>query len=106
MKGTKSKAPKVPQAFIELIGDHFLAAARYLREIQDEHPDDFVSIARKLLNEVSVKPHEIRICGSKAVLARSAANGPEQAAPTVLSFVREWCAPPGEDDNYVYSIAL
>jgi len=48
MKGTKSNAPEVPQAFIEMIGDHFLEAARYLREIQDEHPDDFVSVARKL----------------------------------------------------------
>lgn len=38
----------MPQAFIEMIGDHFLEAARYLREIQDEHPDDFVSVARKL----------------------------------------------------------
>ena len=48
MKGTKTKAPRVPQAFIEMIGDHFLEAARYLREIQDEHPENFVSVARKL----------------------------------------------------------
>src|SRR3546814_9583906 len=31
-----------------MIGDHFLEAARYLREIQDEHPDDFVSVAKNL----------------------------------------------------------
>src|SRR3546814_20385358 len=48
MKGTNSQAPRVPQAFVDMIGDHFLEAARYLREIQDEHPDDFVSVAKNL----------------------------------------------------------
>lgn len=42
------KAPKVPQSFVDLIGDHFLEAARYLREIQDDHPDDFTSVAKEL----------------------------------------------------------
>lgn len=45
----KEKAPpRVPQAFIDMIGDHFLEAARYLREIQDQHSDDFASIAKSL----------------------------------------------------------
>ncbi|WP_414710011.1 recombinase family protein [Pseudorhodoplanes sp.] len=35
---------------------------------------------------------EIRISGSKAVLARSAAAGVAKTTPAVLSFVREWCA--------------
>ena len=48
MTGMKSNAPHVPQAFIDMIGDHFLEAARYLREIQDEHPDDFVAVAKSL----------------------------------------------------------
>lgn len=48
MKEANSKAPRVPQAFVDMIGDHFLEAARYLREIQDEHPDDFASVAKKL----------------------------------------------------------
>jgi len=49
-----------------------------------------------------VNDQEIRIGGSKAVLARSVAK----TTPAVLSFVLKWRAPPGEDDNYVYSIAL
>lgn len=48
MKGYKDSALHVPQAFIDMIGDHFLEAARYLREIQDEHPDEFVAIAKDL----------------------------------------------------------
>lgn len=48
MKGTETKAPGVPQALIDLVGDHFLEAARYLREIQDAHPKEFVSVAKKL----------------------------------------------------------
>lgn len=48
MKGPKNKFPHVPQTFVDMIGDHFLEAARYLREIQDEHPDDFVSVAKSL----------------------------------------------------------
>ena len=48
MNGTFSNPPRVPQAFVDLVGDHFLEAARYLREIQDEHPEDFASVAKKL----------------------------------------------------------
>ncbi|KER35224.1 hypothetical protein ACFFV8_07480 [Sphingobium indicum] len=48
MNGNFSNPPRVPQAFVDLVGDHFLEAARYLREIQDEHPDDFASVAKKL----------------------------------------------------------
>ena len=48
MKGPKNKVPHVPRAFVDMVGDHFLEAARYLREIQDEHPDDFVSVAKNL----------------------------------------------------------
>lgn len=48
MKGSKNKAPHVPEAFVDMIGDHFLEAARYLREIQDEQPENFVSVAKSL----------------------------------------------------------
>lgn len=48
MNGTKSNAPKISQSFIDMIDDHFLEAARYLRKMQDDHPDDFVSVAKKL----------------------------------------------------------
>ncbi len=46
MKGIK--APQIPQTLIDMTGDHFLEAARYLREIQDQHTDDFASIAKSL----------------------------------------------------------
>ena len=46
--------------------------------------------ARLLIDEVRVTKEEIRISGSKAVLARAASEGPGIRAPAVLSFVREW----------------
>ena len=54
-------------------------------------PDLRQAYARLLLSEVRVQPLEIRISGSKAVLARSAAAGVAKTTPAVLSFVREWC---------------
>lgn len=48
MKGQKNNSLHVPQAFIDMIGDHFLEAARYLRETQDAYPDEFVAIAKDL----------------------------------------------------------
>jgi hypothetical protein len=44
----KKTTPSIPQALIDLIGDHFLEATRYLREIHDEHPEDFVGVAKSL----------------------------------------------------------
>ena len=66
--------------------------ASLLREkLHNGPPDLRQAYARLLLSEVRVRPHEIRISGSKAVLARSAAGGADKTAPAVLSFVREWC---------------
>jgi site-specific DNA recombinase len=53
--------------------------------------------ARLMLREVTVREGEIRISGSKAVLARAAAQSIGQTPPAVLSFVREWRA--GRDSN-------
>ena len=57
--------------------------------------------ARLVMDEVSVSDGEIRISGSKSVLARCAAADEMPAAPAVLSFVREWRA--GEDKNENFS---
>lgn len=54
-------------------------------------PDLRQAYARLLLSEVRVNYCEIRISGSKAALARSAAGGVAKTTPAVLSFVREWC---------------
>lgn len=81
--------------------------ALLLREKLHSGPPDLrQAYARLLLNEVRVDDREIRISGSKAMLARTAAGGVAKTTPAVLSFVREWRAVPGEDDNYVYAIAL
>lgn len=53
-------------------------------------PDLRQAYARLLLSEARVDG-EIRISGSKAVLARSAAAGMAKTTPAVLSFFREWC---------------
>ncbi len=46
--------------------------------------------ARLVMEEVAVTGEEIRISGSKSILARCATDGPEASTPAVLSFVREW----------------
>jgi hypothetical protein len=48
--------------------------------------------ARLVMDEVSVTDQEVRISGSKSVLARCAAAGEMPAAPAVLSFVQDWRA--------------
>ena len=48
--------------------------------------------ARLVVQQVTVKGKEIRIRGSKAVLARAASNGVGDKPPAVLSFVRGWYA--------------
>jgi DNA invertase Pin-like site-specific DNA recombinase len=60
---------------------------------------------RAMIDNVEVDDTEIRIHGRRTVLERLVMGG--GAAPAAVpSFVRKWRAPPGEDDNYVYSIAL
>jgi hypothetical protein len=59
------------------------------------------------MREVSVRDEEIRITGSKAVLARAAAQGLYKMPPGVLSFVREWRTRQCEGENtYVIVAAL
>ena len=48
--------------------------------------------ARLMLQEVAVTRDEIRICGSKAVLARCASENIGETTPAVLSFVQKWRA--------------
>ena len=69
-----------------------------LREKRHEGPSELrQAYARLLLREVTVDGQEIRIRGSKAMLARAASEGLSATAPSVLSIVREWRA--GEDSN-------
>ena len=46
--------------------------------------------ARLAMREVSVKDKEIRITGSKTVLARPLPGASKKARLQLLSFVREW----------------
>ena len=67
--------------------------ATLLREkLQSGSPEFRQAYVRLLLREVSVREGEIRIRGSKSVLARAAASSIDQTPPAVLSFVREWRA--------------
>ena len=61
--------------------------------------------ARLVMDEVTVTDDEIRISGSKGVLARRASQAELPAAPAVLSFVQEWRATQDKTANtYVIEI--
>ena len=67
--------------------------ARLLRDKLHNGPPEFKqAYARLLMREVTVADNEIRISGSKSVLARAASQGADIPPPAVLSFVREWRA--------------
>lgn len=70
------------ERFATLLNDH----------LRNGPPEFRQAYARLAMREVSVTDKEIRISGSKAVLARAAAQGFDKASPGVLSFVREWRA--------------
>jgi DNA invertase Pin-like site-specific DNA recombinase len=73
--------------------DKVVRVGRLLRDKLYEGPPEFrQAYARLLMNEVRVTDDEIRISGSKSVLAKCAADGVAETAPKVLSFVREWRA--------------
>lgn len=57
------------------------------------------------MDKVVVKPDGIVIRGPKEPIMAVAKSGnlPGNQVPI---FAREWRAPPGDDDNYVYAIAL
>ena len=63
-----------------------------LRDKSIGAPEFRQAYARLLMDEVRVTDEEIRISGSKSVLARCAADGVGEPAPRVLSFVQEWRA--------------
>ena len=48
MSGTKKKKSKYPEILVDMIGSHFLEGARYLRELQDDAPDDFEHVVEQL----------------------------------------------------------
>ena len=52
---------------------------------------------RLVMDEVVVTEQEIRISGSKATLARCAAQDEFPVAPAVLSFVQDWRARKGSN---------
>src|SRR5690606_20884609 len=87
----KDLQKRLAQAEPTLTAEKVSRIAVLLREkLYDGAPDLRQAYARLILNEVSVDDQEIRISGSKAVLARTAAEGLGTSTPSVLSFVREW----------------
>jgi site-specific DNA recombinase len=78
-----------PQITLDKIGK----VAVLLRDkLRHGPPELRQAYARLVMDEVSVSDEEIRISGSKSVLARCAAANEMPAAPAVLSFVQEWRA--------------
>lgn len=69
-------------------------------------PDLRQAYVRLLLSEVRVTDQQIRISGSKAVLARSAAEGAGKTTPAVLSFVQKWRPAPDKHNEYVSPFIL
>jgi hypothetical protein len=82
--------------------------ANLLRDkLHNGPPELKQAYARLVVQQVTVQGKEIRIRGSKAVLARAASNGVGNNPPAVLSFVRGWYAARSECANaYVIEIAL
>lgn len=68
--------------------EEFAAALR--DRLHNGSPEQRQAYARIAMREVVVSDDEVRITGSKAVLARAAAQGLDKISPGVLSFVRKW----------------
>jgi site-specific DNA recombinase len=82
-------ASGAPQITPEKIGK----VAVLLRDkLRHGRPELRQAYARLVMDEVNVWDEEIRISGSKSILARCAAANEMPAAPAVLSFVQEWRA--------------
>ena len=75
----------------QITPDKIKRIAILLRDkLHDGPPELRQAYARLILDEVKVTEEEIRISGSKAVLARAVSEGVEHTTPAVLSFVRDW----------------
>jgi site-specific DNA recombinase len=85
--GEPAITPEKVEEFATLLRDQLHHGPPELRQ----------AYARLAMREVRVSDKEIRITGSKAVLARAAAQGLGETPPGVLSFVREWR--PRQDSN-------
>lgn len=60
---------------------------------------------RSVIDQTEVDDTEMRIHRRKGC-SEAAYDGNGAAPARMPSFVRKWCAAPGEDDNYVYVITL
>ena len=72
--------PEKIERFAALLRDKLLNGTPEFRQ----------AYARMVMREVNVQDKEIRISGSKAILAKAASQGFGKTPPAVLSFVREW----------------
>ena len=72
--------PEKIERFAALLRDRLLNGTPEFRQ----------AYARIVMREVSLKDDEIRIRGSKAMLARAASQDVVKTPPAVLSFIRDW----------------
>ena len=85
--GTPDLTPEKIRALGMLLRDKLFNGPPELRQ----------AYARVLMSEVAVTRDEIRITGSKSILARCASTELGDVAPSVLSFVQKWR--PRQDSN-------
>jgi site-specific DNA recombinase len=77
----------------QITPDKIERLTRLLRDkLRHGSPELRQAYTRLVMDQVIVTDEEIRISGSKAVLARCAAQDEFPVAPAVLSFVQEWRA--------------
>ncbi len=82
VSGEPQVTPEKIERLTRLLHDKLLSGSDEFRQ----------AYTRLIMDEVIVTEEEIRISGSKAVLARCASEDEIPAAPAVLSFVQEWRA--------------
>lgn len=76
------------------------------RRLRDADPSFRRTWLHMFVSKVTIGKDRIRICGPKDQLLKAVSNGEDSARTMVPTFAREWRAAPGDDDSYVYAIAL
>lgn len=76
------------------------------RRLRDADPSFRRNWLHLFVSKVTIGRDHIRICGPKDQLLKAVSEEEDSARNIVPTFAREWRAAPGEDDNYVYAIAL
>lgn len=92
---------------MRISGERVDAFSRQVRErLRNSDPTFRRAWLHLFVDRVVIGPDEIRILGPNQALADGLVQGEIKAGTIVPSFDRKWRAAPGDDENYVYAIAL